>query len=265
MATCPACGRIVDDGRRFCGHCGQQFIGPGDGGTPLTRPVAKRETWWTRLWGSKDRVARRSYRRSLPPLYRWRRVIIVLVSLGLIGGGLALIGRSPKAFVLARYYDIKGTTVPIKAVTATIIPPDASAGGTKPEAMVDATAEAWQMAWSANTQGSACGATPATPVIQLEFARTRIRQIDLRAGLLANNPNRLMQFRPQNIWIAYGDQCVPFTLEDVERQPVALDTLVPVDSIRIGVQSAIAPAQPAGAQDVLSFTEITLLARPPVR
>jgi hypothetical protein len=40
---------------------------------------------------------------------------------------------------------------------------------------------------------------------------------------------------------------------------------VPVDSIRIGVETAIAPAQPAGAQPVLGFTEITLQSRPRVR
>jgi hypothetical protein len=265
VAICPTCDREVDEGRRFCGHCGTQFIGPGASGAPLTRPVTKRETWWTRLWNRKDRGSRRAFRRSLPPLYRWRRVIFVVLALVLIGGGLTLVGRSPKSFVLARYYDLKGTLVPVAGVTATIIPPEASAAGTKPESLVDGTAEAWQMNWSDTTKGSPCQVTPTTPVIELTFDRTRIRAIDLRAGLLAKNPSRLLQFRPQNIWIAYADQCKPFTLLDVERQPVALDTKVPVDSIRIGVETAIAPAQPAGAQPVLGFTEITLQSRPRVR
>jgi hypothetical protein len=265
IALCPTCDRTVDEGRRFCGHCGTQFIGPGAGGAPLTRPVVKRDTWWSRLWNRNDRGSRRAFRRSLPPLYRWRRVIVVVLALALIGAGLTLVGRSPKSFVLARYYDLKGSLVSVTPVAPVIIPPEASAVGTKPEALVDGTAEAWQMNWSDTTQGSPCGVPPTTPVIELNFDRTRIRAIDMRAGLLAKNPNRLLQFRPQNIWIAYADQCKPFTLLDVDRQPVTLDTKVPVDSIRIGVQTAFAPKQPAGAQPVLGFTEITLQSRPPVR
>ena len=84
---CPRCGRPIDPKRRFCAHCGEQFIKPG-GDAPVTRPTQKRDTWWSRLWDSKDRVARRAYRRSLPPLYRWRRVIIAILTLALIGGGL---------------------------------------------------------------------------------------------------------------------------------------------------------------------------------
>ncbi|MET1004004.1 MAG: hypothetical protein ABWX96_00580, partial [Propionibacteriaceae bacterium] len=65
-AGCPTCGRAIDPARRFCGHCGEQFVWPGTS-APITRSTQK-STWWTRLWDSKDRVARRAYRRSLPPL-----------------------------------------------------------------------------------------------------------------------------------------------------------------------------------------------------
>lgn len=263
-SSCPTCGRAVEGARRFCGHCGEQFIRPGTN-APITRPTKKRDTWWSRLWDSKDRVARRAYRRSLPPLYRWRRVIIAVLALGLIGGGLTVVGGSPRAFVLARYHDVRKTLVTVPGVTAQIIPPEASAPDTTPAALVDGTAKAWQMEWTSSTRGSRCGVTPTTAVIQLSFARTRIREIDMRAGLLANNPNRPMQFRPQQIWIAYADQCVERSLDNVERQKVLLDTEFPVDSLRIGVITALPPDQPAGAQQVLSFTEITLHSRPPAR
>jgi hypothetical protein len=143
VALCPTCDRRVDDGRRFCGHCGTQFIGPGASGAPLTRPVAKRDTWWSRLWNRHDRGARRAFRRSLPPLYRWRRVIIAVLALVLIGAGLTLIGRSPKSFVLARYYDIKGPLVPVTPVTAAIIPAEVSVAGIKLEVLVDGMVEVW--------------------------------------------------------------------------------------------------------------------------
>jgi uncharacterized OB-fold protein len=266
VPSCPACGRPIEGRRRFCAHCGHQLIGPGSGaGAALRRPPAKRDTWWTRLWDSKDRVARRAYRRSLPPLYRWRRVIIILLALGLIGGGATLIGHSPKAFVLARYYDLKKSLVTVAPVTPTTIPPDASAPGTQPGSLVDNSAAAWQMNWSDTTQGSPCGVAPTTPVIELSFPRTRIRRIDLRAGLLDNNTYRVKQFRPKDIWIAYADQCVPFSLADVEFQQVPLDTKKAVTSLRIGVKTAYPPAQPADAQPLLAFTEITLKARPPTR
>ncbi len=262
-AGCPTCGRAIEEARRFCGHCGEQFVRPGTN-APVTRST-KRSTWWSRLWDSKDRVARRAYRRSLPPLYRWRRVIIIVLALGLVGGGLTVVGRSPKAFVLARYYDVRNTLVPVQGVTAAIIPPEASVPDAVPEALVDGSAKAWQTPWTAATRGTPCNVTPTTAVIQLSFPRTRIRAVDLRAGLLDNNPNRLLQFRPQKIWIAYADQCADRDLTDVERQNVELDTEQPVDSIRIGVQTAFPPDQPTGGQEVLSFTEITLLSRPPTR
>lgn len=260
-AGCPTCGRPVETGRRFCGHCGEQLVRPG-AGAPITRPTTKRDTWWSRLWDSEDRAARRAYRRSLPPLYRWRRVITAVLAVGLISAGLTMIGRSPTAFVLARYYDLRGTLVNVPGVRAAIIPPDASAQGT-PDLLVDRTTNAWLMSWSSTTAGSTCGETPTTAVIQLSFEPTRIRGIDLWAGMLTSDPNRLQQFRPETIWVAYADQCREVRLQDVERQPVALDTGIPVDSLLIGVVTAFQPGQPGGS-DVLGFTEITLRARPAV-
>ena len=261
--SCPRCGRPVDAKRRFCGHCGEQFVKPG-AAAPVTRPTQKRDTWWSRLWDSKDRAARLAYRRSLPPLYRWRRVIISVLALALIGGGLTVIGRFPKAFFMARYYDLRKTLVVVPGVQAEIIPPDASAADSTPDALVDGTAKSWKMAWTPTTQGSPCGAQQTTPVIQLSFAPTRIRVIDMRAGLLQKDTGRQFQFRPKTIWVAYADHCEDVTLQDVERQPITLDTKNPVDSIRIGVQTAYAPDPPEGAQQVLAFTEITLKSRPPV-
>ncbi len=260
--TCPTCGRPIGDARRFCGHCGQQFVLPGAGGSPAVRPTAKPDTWWTRLWDNKDRAARRSFRRSLPPLYRWRRMIIAVLCVLLAAGGLTLIHHSPKSFVMARYYDLRKTLVVVKPVDARTIPPDTSAQDTKPTALVDNTKAAWLMNWSASTKGAGCGAAPTTSVVELAFQETRLREIDVYPGLSADNPNRTLQFRPKTIWIAYGDQCVQQTLDDVDLQKVPLDTKVPIGSIRISVIDAYPPGQPAGSQQVLGFTEIRLLARP---
>lgn len=261
---CPRCGRTVDPKRRFCAHCGEQFVKPGTD-APVSRPTQRRETWWTRLWDSKDRAARLAYRRSLPPLYRWRRVIISVLALALVGGGLAAVGRSPKAFFMARYYDLRKTLVVVPGVQAEIIPPDGSAADSTPAALIDGTAKSWKMAWTPTTQGSPCGTPPTTPVIELSFPATRIKVLDIRAGLLAKDPGRQLQFRPKTIWVAYADHCEDVDLEDVERQAITLDTKTPVDSIRIGVQTAYAPEPPEGSQQLLAFTEITVKSRPPVR
>lgn len=262
-SNCPRCGRPIDPKRRFCSHCGEQFVKPG-ADAPVSRPAQKRDTWWSRLWDSKDRAARLAYRRSLPPLYRWRRVIISILALALIGGGLAAIGRSPKAFFMARYYDLRNTRVVVPGIRAEIIPPDASAADSVPEALVDGTAKSWKMAWTPTTQGSPCGAAQTTPVIELTFASARIKEIDMRAGLQEKNPGRKLQYRPKTIWIAYANHCEDVNLEDIERQPIKLDTKSAVESIRIGVQTAYAPEPPEGSQQVLAFTEITLKSRPPV-
>ena len=187
-----------------------------------------------------------------------------MLALGLVVGGLTVVGPSPKSFVMARYYDVRKDLVDLTGVTAVIIPPEATAPDTTPAALTDLTPLAWQMSWTPTTQGSPCGATPTTAVIQLSFNRTRIKEINLRAGLQKSNPNRELQFRPHNIWVAFANTCVPVELKDLDQQLVTLDTKVPVDSLRIGVVTAFAPDQPAGLQQVLSITEITLSSRPPV-
>lgn len=262
---CPRCGRTIDPKLRFCAHCGEQFVKPG-ADAPVSRPTKKRETWWSRLWDSKDRAARRAYRRSLPPLYRWRRVIITILALVLVGSGLTWIGRSsPKAFFMARYYDLTNQLVTVRGVQATTIPPEASAANSTPANLLDNNARPWKMTWTATTQGSPCGENPTTPVIQLSFPETRIKEIDLRAGLQEKNPNRQLEFRPKKIWVAYGDQCKDVDLEDVERQEhLELDTGTKVTSIRISVQTAFPDDPPEGIRELMSFTEITLKSRPPV-
>ena len=67
--SCPSCGTINPDTRRFCSHCGYAFFygGLDPYAGYYTSPASQ---------AAQDRAARKAYRRSLPPLYRWRRVII---------------------------------------------------------------------------------------------------------------------------------------------------------------------------------------------
>jgi hypothetical protein len=166
---------------------------------------------------------------------------------------------------MARFYDVKNTLINLPGVTASVIPPEASAADTTPDALVDWSEKPWMMNWTDSTVGSPCGVTPTTAVIQLSFpAATRVRELDVRAGMLAKYPSRLTQFRPKTIWVAYADQCREVPLQDIDQQFIPFDTEVSVDSMRVGVMTAYPPAQPEGAQQLLGFTEITVRTRPPV-
>ena len=79
----PAAGSIRRPGR-FCSRCGYGFFS-----SEAPDPYAGTGGGWGASEAAQDRAARREYRRSLPPLYRWRRVIIgvLVVVLAGVGGG----------------------------------------------------------------------------------------------------------------------------------------------------------------------------------
>jgi hypothetical protein len=218
--------------------------------------------WWARRFNNRDRAARREYRRSLPALYRWRRV---LIGLGLVVGlvaGLAVAGRNPVGFVVARYHDIRGTTVVVPVTGVGIEPSDATMPKSDPGALTDGTVAAWTMWWEPDAEGGSCGGVPGTGVAVLSIPPTRIRAIGVQAGLLATNGRRPLQARPLALGVVLdGGPCQRLELADTaDEQVLELDSGVPVSEIRIGVD-AVAPPREDG-EPVLSFTEITVRARP---
>lgn len=253
---CPSCGRINDPGRRFCAKCGQTL------GSPVSGTPGRSTTSWLRVLRSRDRAARIAYRRSLPPLYRWRRVLIgVLVAvLGL--GGLAAVGRHPVRWSVDRYDDLRQTTVIVPNVRANVDPATASAADTTPAALTDLNEAAWTMTWQPAEQGASCGGAPSTGKIVLTIAPRRIRQIDIQAGLGEKNPDRLRQHRPQSIGVSFdGGTCRSFPLQNLAGpQSLEVDSGVAVSTIEIGVDTAYPPEE--GGLPLLSFTEIFLRSRP---
>ena len=219
-------------------------------------------TAWGRISQSRDRAARRAYRQSLPPLYRWRRVIIgfLVVALGL--GGLQAVGRHPVRWAVDKFYDVRNTTVIVGGVKAAVDPPTATAQGSDPAALTDLSVAGWTMNWVPAEQGTTCGGAPGTGAIVLTVAPTRIREIDLQAGLLGTDSNRLLEFRPESIGVSFdGGPCRNLPLTDVaEWQNLKVDSGVAVSTVRIGVDTAY-PA-PDGGQPRLSITEIVLRSRP---
>lgn len=254
--TCPACGRRNDAHLHFCAKCGQLL---------REEPAAPAETQgsaWRRMMEDRDRSARRAYRRSLPPLYRWRRVIIGVLVPVLVLGGLVAVGRHPVRWVQDRWWDLRGTTVAISGVTATTSPSDASSPDADPASLLDGTEQAWSEPWNPSAEGSSCGGAPGTGVVVLSFPATRVREIDVNAGLPASNPNRPLQFRPQAVGVRFDSgPCRNFTLADSpDLQRLEVDSQVPVTSVSIGVDTTFA-ARDDGAR-VLSLTEVGLRSRP---
>ena len=90
--ACPTCGTVNPPTRRFCSHCGYSFVA-GQG----TDPYVDWGAWTPQAMAARDREAARAYRRSLPPLYRWRRVIIAVLVFALFIGFGALLQLGPVA------------------------------------------------------------------------------------------------------------------------------------------------------------------------
>jgi hypothetical protein len=260
---CPRCGRVNDAKLRFCGKCGLVLIADQTGVAGVAPPQARPKGWWQRLGDSHDRAARRAYRRSLPPLYRWRRVLIAILLLGLGVGGLYALGRHPLRWVIERWYDLRGTTVVIEGVQPKVDPAKATAQGSDPAALTDGLKASWAMNWKPKQEGASCGGAPGTGVIVLTIPATRVREIDIAAGLPEDDPARLLQFRPKSIGISFdGGVCRNFTLSDVPgQQTIKVDSGAAVQTIRIGVDTTF-PA-PADGQAVLSVTEVIVKSRPP--
>ena len=252
--TCDWCARVNPPTRRFCTHCGYSFI-PSEVWDASADPAS-----WALSAAAMDREARRAYRRSLPPLYRWRRVLIT-VAVVILVIALAVIVRDPVGAVKDGWYGLTNAYVTVAPVRAVVVPADASVPGSDPAALVDGSVNEWTMNWQP-TQPSSCGPAAGTGVVVLSFAPTRIRQIQIVPGLDQSNPQRELQPQPKTLGISFDNEpCIPVTLSASPQQPaLALDSGRPVTEVRIGIGSAY----PAGADAPprISLTEVILKSYP---
>ena len=255
-SSCPSCGRQNETHLHFCARCGQVLR------EEPPAPAASQAPGWRRMVEDRDRSARRAYRRSLPPLYRWRRVAIAVLVPVLVLGGLFATGRHPVRWVQERWWDLRGTTVAISGVSAATSPGNASLDGSDPASLVDGTEQAWSEPWNPATEGDSCGGAPGTGTVVLSFPATRVREIHLNAGLPASNAKRPLELVPQAIGVRFDSgPCRSFTLQSTaDLQRLAVDSQVPVRTVTIGVDTTF-PGRPDSAR-VLSITEVGLRSRP---
>jgi hypothetical protein len=255
---CPQCGLQNEPGRRFCAHCGEQLA---PGRVAADRPPVDRQAIRQR-----DRASRRAFAATLPPRYRWGRIVLATVIAALVITLVILVGTDPIGWFRARWYDVRGTVVAAPGVQATIVgaaTDDRPGRAEDPAALVDGTAAEWSTDWTPGKAAGPCGGVPGSPLIELTLAQpARIRGVDFRGGLGSGLSDRPLQFRPQVIGlVADGGACRAYPLPDAAGpQRLDFDTGRDVSVIKISIDGAYPPRED-GLQR-LSITEITLLTRP---
>ena len=207
--TCPTCSTVNPPTRRFCSHCGYSFVA-GYG----TDPYVDWSAWTPQAMAARDREAARAYRRSLPPLYRWRRVIIAVLVFALFVGFGALLQLGPVALAQDGWHRLTKQYETVSGVQVMVNPTTASAPDSNPQSLVDSSKQEWTMAWAPTGESPTCGAAPGTGTLIFTFPATRVRQVIIWPGLDADNPQRGLQPQPQVIGIGFPDgSCHPATLD----------------------------------------------------
>ena len=253
-SNCPNCGLQNTPDRRFCARCGYGFAS--------SLPAAASAGAGQGFTGAaaQARAARKAYRRSLPPLYRWRRVIIGVLVAALAGAGLVVTGRDPIGVARAGWHALNKRYVKVTPVQASVDPEGATAAGSNVGALVDSSVQEWTMTWQPSAE-SACGAAADTGTIVLSFAPTRVRRIQILPGLDKSNPQRPLQLLPQAIGITFDDgRCHPFTLTTKAEQLLTVDSGTKTSTVRIGIGSTSSPGP--DALPLVSITEIVVQSFP---
>ncbi len=255
--ACPTCGTVNPPTRRFCSHCGYSFVA-GQG----TDPYVDWGAWTPQAMAARDREAARAYRRSLPPLYRWRRVIIAVLVFALFIGFGALLQLGPVALAQDGWHRLTKQYETVSGVQVMVNPTTASAPDSNPQSLVDSSEQEWTMAWAPTGESPTCGAAPGTGTLIFTFPATRVRQVIIWPGLDADNPQRELQPQPQVIGIGFPDgSCHPATLKaKAEAQRIAVDSGAPVTQLRLGIASTYPP--PADTRPLISLTEVTIRSYP---
>jgi hypothetical protein len=249
--SCPYCGTINPGTRRFCSHCGGQLYDPN---------AYAGYGYWPGPNKAQDRAARKAYRRLLPPLYRWRGLIIGLVIVALLAAAALALGGDPVNRVTGAWYNLRQQYVWVKPVSVTVVPAEATAANSNPAALVDESDNEWTMNWTPSGVPPTCGPAPGTGYVIFTFAPTRIRLLQIAPGLSEKNPQRPLQPVPRVLGIFFDNgPCHRVELTgDPGQQEIKIDSEKPVTQMIMTISSAT--TLPNG--QLISFTEVILKAYP---
>ncbi|HEY5786635.1 MAG TPA: zinc-ribbon domain-containing protein [Microlunatus sp.] len=255
--ACPTCGTVNPPTRRFCSHCGYSFVAAYG-----SDPYVDWSAWTPQAMAARDREAARAYRRSLPPLYRWRRVIIAVIVFALFIGLGAVARLGPVALAKDGWHRLSKKYVTVSGVQVMVNPTTASAPDSNPQSLVDSTKQEWTMVWAPTGESPSCGAAPGTGTLMFTFPATRVRQVIIWPGLDADNPQRDLQPQPRVIGIGFPDgSCYPATVGNgAAAVHTSVDSGEPVTQLRLGIASTY-PASP-DLKPLISLTEVTIRAFP---
>ena len=263
-APCPVCGRVNEPDRRFCSRCGQVLQVQGT--EPMATPPARRTSWWSRLFDSEDRRARRAYRRSLPAWYRWRRWLIALAVLALVVVALVVVGKNPVTWAKARWYDLRGTTVTAPVDRVVPVPQNSVADGFGVDGLADPRiAQSWATGWPSTTaRPDNCGEGNGTGGLRLVLTSpSRLRGLEVTTGLPDDAAAYARMFHARLVDISWPGGCAERELKDVTGlQRLSLDTGHEVRHLTLHVASAYPPPANVRATEQVAITEIRLLERP---
>jgi hypothetical protein len=251
--SCPYCGTINPGTRRFCSHCGYQLYDPN---------AYAGYGYWPGPNKTQDRAARKAYRRLLPPLYRWRGLIIALVIVALLAAAAIALGRDPVNRVTGASYNLRQKYDWVKPVSVAVVPAEATAANSNPAALVDESDNEWTMNWTPSGVPPTCGPAPGTGYVIFTFAPTRIRLLQIAPGLSEKNPQRALQPLPTRVSIVFdnGPTCLTKELSTEPRQQVIkIDSEKPVSQMIMMINSATSAPN---LQPLISFTEVILKAYP---
>ena len=264
---CRRCGTDNPPELRFCRKCGLEFSPPRQA-TAWDAQPRPRMPWWRRIFGGNrtpsERAALRAYRRSLPMRYRLIRVGVAVVVALLVAGAVLAVNRDPIGWAKARWYDFKGTVVPVRDITPTLDPAGSENADFPPPYAIDGDeGTAWAANWTGTGKPEGCGTPNTAAGLLLTFQEpVDLRRLDVRAGLPTADPARLTQHRPRVLELRFSDgDCVTLPVRDSgDLQVVELDP-VSTTSVRMDVV-AVYPADAAGAT-LVALSEIALFQRPP--
>ncbi|MGB3763608.1 MAG: hypothetical protein WA966_10315 [Ornithinimicrobium sp.] len=221
---------------------------------------AEAPTWWRRVLRLDDRDARRAYRRSLPPLYRWRRVAIAFGCVIALSFAFAVVGNNPAAWAQQRWHDVMGTVVQVQGTSAEAVPEGSEVEGSSASALTDAdSGTAWTTAWQAPPSDALCGQAPGGRA-RVTFPSTRLKQVRLRTVDPAANP---LQHRPAAVDLTLADgtcQRLPLAQQEGE-QRIDFDSGGPVTSVVVSV-AQVYPNADERAADEVALAGLALFSRP---
>jgi hypothetical protein len=272
--ACPACGRGVDAGRRFC-RCGTMLAAPA-----LRAPAPARRQrlpWYRRLGeligsGRDFRRAMRAANGGLRVTYsaavstRVRFVRATMV-LGMLGIGLSQLGpwgqdvRTRLAAQADRVVPHRYAAVPLESVAAD--PDLPGIEGFDLRYAVDGDAErAWAAGWRPPVAtGPPCQRAGGAQALLVTFRKpAAVERITVRAGLAKGNDKRTLQYRPRQLDVLYSDgTCRVVDLADDAGEQAVGAKAAGVTSARIVIVDAYPPSD--RGDGLVSLSEIGFEAR----